>query len=228
MFSIIIPVFNEAKNIKPLIIEILKSIESLDDYEIIIVNDFSNDNTIDEVNKIINKKIKLISNNKNKGQSYSIYKGIKNSKFKTIITIDGDGQNNPYDIPKLLEKFQNNDEIKLVGGIRKKRQDSFLKKISSKIANKVRSSILKDNCIDTGCSLKVFDKNIFLSFPYFDGMHRFLPALFSGFGYRTNFLNVDHRKRKHGISKYGTMNRLFKGIRDIIKVRKIILRNKIK
>ena len=177
-FTIVIPVYNEAKNIKPLIIEILKSIDSVGDYEIIIVNDFSTDKTIDEVNKIINKKIKLISNNENKGQSYSIYKGIKNSKFKTIITIDGDGQNNPYDIPKLLEKFQNNDEIKLVGGIRKKRQDSFLKKISSKIANKVRSSILKDNCTDTGCSLKVFDKNIFLSFPYFDGIHRFLPALF--------------------------------------------------
>ena len=100
--------------------------------------------------------------------------------------------------------------------------DSFIKVISSKIANGIRSKILNDNCRDTGCSLKVFDKQIFLSFPFFDGMHRFLPALFKGYGYKTMFIDVNHRKRKFGVSKYGTMNRLFKGIRDIIKVRKIL------
>ena len=107
----------------------------------------------------------------------------------------------------------------MVGGI-KKRQDSFIKIYSSKIANYIRSKILNDNCKDTGCSLKYLIK-YFLEFPYFDGMHRFLPALFKGYSYQT-FIEVNHRKRKYGISKYGTMNRLFKGIKDIIRVKRII------
>ena len=110
----------------------------------------------------------------------------------------------------------------MVGGIRKKRQDSFIKILSSKIANYIRSKILNDNCKDTGCSLKVFSKNIFLEFPYFDGIHRFLPALFKGYGHKTDFINVNHRVRKYGKSKYGTIDRLFRGIRDIIKVKNII------
>ena len=97
--------------------------------------------------------------------------------------------------------------------------------LSSKFANSIRSKILKDDCLDTGCSLKVFDKNIFLNFPYFNGIHRFLPALFKGYGYKTYFINVDHRPRKKGKSNYGTIDRLYRGIIDIIKVRKIIKKN---
>ena len=162
----------------------------------------------------------------NRGQSFSIHKGILHSSFDTIITIDGDGQNDPADIPKLINKYFESDKLKLLGGIRSKRKDSLIKVFSSKIANKIRSKILKDGCQDTGCSLKVFDKKIFLTFPYFDGMHRFIPALYKGYGFETNFINLNHRKRKYGTSKYGTMNRLFKGIRDIIKVRNI-LKNKV-
>ena len=227
MFSIVIPIFNEAENIKLLVDEIEETLDNFENYEVVLVNDCSTDNTLRIINSLKNKKIKLVSNIKNEGQSYSMHKGIEVSTHDIIITIDGDGQNNPSDIPMLLNNYLENNEYKLVGGIRKKRQDNFLKKISSKIANKIRSNILKDNCPDTGCSLKVFDKNIFLKFPYFDGIHRFLPALFLGFGYKTSFINVDHRKRKYGISKYGTMNRLFKGIRDIIKVKKILKNNKI-
>ena len=102
-----------------------------------------------------------------------------------------------------------------------------MKLISSKIANQFRSLILKDGCVDTGCSLKVFDKEIFLTFPFFDGIHRFLPSLFKGFGKNTLFIDVDHRPRISGISKYGTFDRLYKGILDIIRVKKII-RNNIK
>ena len=120
-----------------------------------------------------------------------------------------------------------NNDIQLVGGIRINRQDNTIKIISSKIANYIRKMILKDNCKDTGCSLKVFNKKIFLTFPYFDGIHRFLPALFIGFGYKTFFIDVNHRKRKYGVSKYGTINRLFKGIRDLYKVKKIIKNNKL-
>ena len=122
----------------------------------------------------------------------------------------------------MFEIYQNDDELKLVSGIRFKRKDPYIKIISSKIANSIRRFILNDNNPDTGCSLKVFDKSIFLSFPFFNGLHRFIPALFNGSGYKTLNVNVDHRPRLYGISKYGTFGRLFRGIRDMIKVAKII------
>ncbi len=222
MFSIIIPIYNESQNINKLIDEIDNSLSKYDNYEIIIINDASTDNTSDVLKQIKNNKILIISNPVNKGQSYSIFKGINKSSYDTIVTIDGDGQNNPADIPKLLSLYNVNKNIELVGGLRLKRQDNVIKIISSKIANSIRSSILKDSCIDTGCSLKVFNKKIFLQFPYFDSIHRFLPAMFSGFKYNTMFVPVDHRRRKFGNSKYGTMNRLFKGINDIIKVKRIL------
>jgi len=222
MFSIVVPLFNESKNIIPLLKEIESSLKDYDNYEIVLINDCSTDNTANVIENIKNENIKIINNIDNKGQSYSIHKGIGLSLNEIIITLDGDGQNDPRDIPKLLDLYFRNDKIKLVGGIRKKRQDSFIKIFSSKIANYIRSKILNDNCKDTGCSLKVFSKNIFLEFPYFDGMHRFLPALFKGYSYQTTFIEVNHRKRKFGVSKYGTFNRLFKGIKDIIRVKGII------
>ena len=222
MFSIIIPLFNEDENIQPLISEINFCLKEYHDYEILLIDDASTDQTNKIINKIEDKKIKILNNITNKGQSFSIHKGVRYSQYETIITIDGDGQNNPVDIPKLLKYYYLNKNIKLIGGIRLKRKYSIVKIISSKIANYVRRKILNDDCMDTGCSLKIFDKNIFLIFPYFDGMHRFLPALFKGYGHKTSFVEVGHRNRKYGYSKYGTMNRLFKGVRDIIKVRNII------
>ena len=109
----------------------------------------------------------------------------------------------------MIQEYNKDKDLVLVGGIRLNRKDNFLKKISSKIANKIRMLILKDNCEDTGCSLKIFDKKIFLSFPLFDGIHRFLPALFTGYGKKTIFVDVDHRPRIYGYSKYGTFKRLF-------------------
>lgn len=222
MFSIVIPIFNEARNIELLLKEINKSLENFKKYELILVNDASTDHTLEVIDKLNYKNTKIIINEYNKGQSFSIFEGVKNSSFNTIITIDGDGQNDPADIPKLYNFYLQNNEVKLVGGLRKNRKDSFTKIVSSKIANYLRSKILKDGCKDTGCSLKVFDKKIFLSFPFFNGLHRFLPALFRGYGYKTAFIEVNHRKRIYGSSKYGTMNRLFVGIRDIIKVKNIL------
>ena len=226
MFSIVIPLYNEEENIIPLINEIFLALKEYDSYEIILVDDFSNDQTLKLISNKNNKLLKILQNKKRKGQSYSIYKGVKTSQFDTIITLDGDGQNNPKDIPKLLNIFDQNHKIELVGGLRVKRKDNLIKVISSKIANKIRLIILKDKCKDTGCSLKVFNKNVFLSFQYFDGMHRFLPALFNGFGYETFFIDVEHRPRLHGKSKYGTLLRLIAGIKDIIKVKKMIKSNK--
>ena len=227
-FSIIIPIYNEEDNILNLYNEINKSFfdNQINFYEIIFVDDCSIDNSNKIIKNLLDNdlKIKLIRNDLNCGQSYSITKGIQNSSNNTIVTIDGDGQNNPFDILKLL-KFYSDSQYKLIGGLRNKRKDPLIKIISSKLANKVRSFILKDNCTDTGCGLKIFDKEIYMSFEYFNGIHRFLPALFKGYGYNTTFLKVDHRQREFGYSNYGIGNRLFRGIRDMIKVRNIIKRN---
>jgi len=224
-FSIIIPVYNEQDNIYNLILEIKKELSNLYKYEIIIVDDSSTDQTQSTLAKL-NKEfsVNIILNKINEGQSKSILNGIMHAKNDIIITIDGDGQNNPRDIKNLINTFLTK-KYDLVAGIRKKRKDNYIKKISSKIANYIRAKYLDDNCSDTGCALKIFNKEIFLEFPFFDGIHRFLPALFKGYGYKTYFINVDHRPRKEGKSNYGTIDRLYRGIIDIIKVRKIIKKN---
>ncbi len=212
-FSIVIPVYNEEANIKKLIIEIIKL--NFKNYELIIIDDASSDRTFELIENFQAKNLRIIRHKRNLGQSSSIRTGIINSMYKTIVTMDGDGQNDPKDIFKLLDIYFLNEKIKLVGGIRTKRKDSFIKKISSKIANSIRSYILDDNCKDTGCSLKIFDKDIFLSFEFFNGIHRFLPAYFKGYGFKTKFINVNHRERQFGVSKYNTLNRAIQGIKDL-------------
>ena len=225
-FSIVIPIFNEAENIKDLTKEIFSNLHSHYNFELILVNDCSTDNT-KEIISLLKKKysFKIINNKTNLGQSYSLLNGIKNSTFNTIVTLDGDLQNNPSDIPKMLT-FYYKSNFKLVGGIRKKRKDKYIKIISSYLANLIRKTILNDDCNDTGCSLKVFDKDTFLKFPEFRGLHRFLPTFFKHHKKKMFFINVDHRRREAGKSNYGTIDRLVYGIVDLIRVFKIV--NKIK
>jgi len=223
MFSIIIPLYNEEKNIIPLLNEIFFELKKIQLFEIILINDYSSDKTLEKIHNYKEKKnIRILNNKSNRGQSYSLHKGVVNSKYDTIITLDGDGQNNPKDISKLLKIYQNQKKRCLVGGIRLKRKDNFIKIISSKLANYVRSKILQDNCSDTGCSLKIFSKKDFIKLPYFNGIHRFLPALFKNLGCSLIFENVDHRSRKFGFSKYGTLDRLTKSVKDLFFVLKII------
>ena len=222
--SLVIPLFNEEENINKLFFDIKKfNVYDLVD-EVLFINDGSRDNSKKIINEIKknNSKVNFIDNNINMGQSYSIYIGCKNSKSDTIITIDGDNQNNPKDIQKLVKEYTSNKDLYLVGGIRKSRKDNKIKIYSSKIANSVRKRVLNDDCDDTGCSLKVFDRKTFLLFPYFNGIHRFLPALFKGYGKKTKFIEVDHNPRIYGKSKYGTFKRLIGGIFDMIRVFVII------
>ncbi len=223
-FSLIIPMFNEEKNVKILYNQICASLKKIKNYEIIFINDFSSDNTLNNLREIerTNINLKILNNKKNLGQSFSIINGIKKANSDVIITLDGDCQNDPNDIINLYEKFISNSSLKLVAGIRMKRQDNIIKIVSSIVANKIRSFILKDDCPDTGCGLKVFDKRIFLNFDEFDGIHRFLPALFKGFGHMVLYLPVRHRSRMYGKSKYGTVKRAIRGIKDIILVKKMI------
>ncbi len=222
--SLIIPIYNEEQNIENLFNEILiNDIHKKVEY-IVFVNDFSTDNSLKKLIRIKEsyKNIKIIKHSKNLGQSSCILSGAKSISSETIITIDGDGQNNPKDINQLLKIYFENPDVYLVGGIRVNRKDSLIKIISSRIANKVRKFIFNDNCDDTGCSLKILDRRIFLNFPFFHGIHRFLPALFSGMKLKTIFIPVDHRPRKFGKSKYRTLSRLIFGIIDIYRVLVII------
>ena len=222
-FSLVIPIYNEQDNIVNLYNEIKNTLDKNLTYEIIFIDDGSTDNSENIIKKIQEDPIvKLLINKKNEGQSYSIFKGVESSKHDTIVTIDGDGQNDPKDIIKLLQIYNSDEKIKLVGGIRTNRKDSLIKKISSLIANKIRNFVLKDSCNDTGCALKVFSKKVFIKFNFFDGIHRFLPALYNGAKYQCKYISVNHRYRTKGISKYGISNRLFKGIYDMIRVKKII------
>ena len=224
-FSIILPAYNEEENLFRLINEI-NNIEDLKNftYEILVINDCSSDNTekkVEELQKNYNN-IVLLSNSKNKGQSYSIYKGIKKSNYQIIVTMDADGQNHPKDIITLLNHYNNDHHKCLVGGIRINRKDSFLKKKSSIIANKIRNLFFKDDCADTGCALKVFDKEIFLMIPFFSSMHRFLPVFFKQLNCEMIFIPVSHRSRTFGKSKYGTFKRLFRGLFDLFYVNHLL------
>ncbi len=220
-FTIIIPIYNESESIFKLIEEINIEFKSFKP-ELIIVNDGSTDNFLKNKNRIKYKKFKIINHKKNFGKCKAMYSGVKNAKNRYICIIDGDGQNPPHEAKKLM-KFWNNLNLNeksfgLVCGNRINRQDTVLKKISSRIANKVRRFILKDECNDTACALKVFSKNDYIKLEYFVNMHRFLPALFkmhSGVIFNVPVLD---RKRTRGVSKYSFNNRFWVGILDLIRV----------
>ena len=227
--SLIIPIYNEEGNIRKLFQEIIFNIDELNQYnfEVIFINDFSTDNSLNILNELLenNSILTILDNKKNLGQSKSILFGIKKAKYENIITMDGDGQNNPIDLKKIINIYFS-ENADLVSGIRKNRKDNYIKVYSSKIANIFRSYFLKDKCKDTGCSLKIFKKDMFLSFPFFDGIHRFIPSLFNGYDQKVIFIDVEHRPRDFGSSKYGTIKRLFNGIVDMIRVFFIIKRYK--
>lgn len=220
--SIVIPILNEADNIVELIDAILVQQKIFNFLEIIIVNDNSVDNTDEVMLKYREiKNIIYLKNLKREGQSKSIYNGVLQSKYNNIMTIDGDGQNDPKDFENLI-KYYDSKNYFMISGIRNIRKDNIIKKISSKLANLIRSLILKDKCKDSACGLKFFSKEVFLKIDFFDGIHRFLPALFIACGVIPIYVNVNHKKRLKGQSKYGTIDRLTKGIIDLYKVKKLI------
>ena len=223
--SIIVPVYNEVDNIEALFYEIQTALPA-DSFvfEALFVDDGSTDLTVSRLQQLAAKEpnLRVLCHKKNYGQSAALCTGARAARYPIIVTMDGDGQNDPKDIPALINEMVNAQTVVL--GNRKKRDDHLLRKLSSRIGNRVRRQILKDNCPDTGCSLKVFSREAFLSLPYFNHMHRFLPTLFAHAG--LNIINkpVNHRARMHGVSKYGVMNRLFVGIHDLIGVRWLLKR----
>lgn len=223
ILSVVVPVHNEAENLKPLLNEICKALETIRDFEIIYIDDGSTDDTYVRLIELARDipQLRVLKHRRTYGQSTALLTGVRYARAPLIATLDGDGQNDPADIPALLnrlEALRREHELAMVVGYRKKRQDTEWRRISSRIANAVRSKLLGDNTPDTGCGLKVFSKELFLSLPYFDHMHRFLPALAQRAGSRVVSVEVNHRARLAGVSKYGTWNRLWVGIVDIFGV----------
>lgn len=217
--SVVVPVYNEAENVENLISEIQAALPAYP-YEMIFVDDQSTDTTKQALMDLKQKypTLRVLSHQKNSGQSRSVRSGVLAARGRYIATLDGDGQNDPADIPKLYEQITRADAPKnlhLVGGRRAKRQDSAAKKMASRVGNGVRKFLLKDEADDTGCGIKVFTREAFLRLPYFDHIHRYIPALMIREGYAIEFCDVGHRNRQFGVSKYTNFGRLIVSISDL-------------
>ncbi|MDD2768727.1 MAG: glycosyltransferase family 2 protein [Methylococcus sp.] len=221
--SVVVPVHNEKNNLESLVHEITGALDQLGNYEIVYVDDGSTDGTLEKL-RVLQASVpalRVLRHVRCCGQSTALRSGILAARGAWIATLDGDGQNDPADIPRLLEAL---DQLGgetgrgMVAGYRKKRKDTGWRRFSSRLANAVRGGLLRDNTPDTGCGLKVFSRALFLELPYFDHMHRFLPALAQRAGAPVVSVEVNHRPRLSGVSKYGTWHRLWVGIVDLFGV----------
>jgi dolichol-phosphate mannosyltransferase len=227
--SIVVPVRNEAENIAPLIAEIVAALGERWSYEIIYVNDGSTDATADRLAALMQQRpnLRQIRHAESRGQSAALRSGVRAARGEIVATLDGDGQNNPAFLPDLILAVENGgDRVGLVAGQRVGRKDTGFKKIQSRVANSVRNSILHDGTRDTGCGLKAFRRDAFLALPYFDGLHRFLPALVRREGHDIAYIDVIDRPRRSGVSNYGFFDRLWIGIMDLGGVWWLIRRKK--
>ena len=217
--SIVVPMHNEADGAASLIREIADTNADIP-HEIIAVDDASTDSTLNVLQSLKPDipQLRVLAHATNAGQSRAVRSGVLAAKAPVIATLDGDGQNPPGEIPKLYAHLQETG-VHLVGGERQKRQDSAAKLMASRLGNGVRKRLLHDTANDTGCGLKVFEREAFLRLPYFDHIHRYLPALMLREGYRTAFLPVSHRAREHGRSKYTNLGRLKVSLADLRGVR---------
>ena len=217
--SVVVPLFNEEENMPILQSELNAALAGLD-HEVVFVDDGSFDHTIDRVAP--GPHIRLLRFEKNSGQSAAIYAGLQVARGETIVLIDGDLQNDPADIRKLLEEIARGAD--LVCGYRAQRKDKLLKRLTSRVANFVRSRFTKDGVRDTGCTLKAMRRECLSALVPFKGMHRFIPALVKGAGYRLVEIPVNHRPRRFGRSKYGLGNRALRATIDMFGVRWLLAR----
>lgn len=228
--SIVIPMYNEVDNVEPFVNEIHDALkDKVATFEIIVVDDGSSDGTGERLTQLKSSvpTLRVLGHLGNFGQSAATVSGIRAAIHPWIITMDGDAQNDPHDIPLLLEKLEQQSDLSqplLIAGNRKKRNDSALRKLSSRVGNGVRNAILKDDCMDTGCSLKLFSRDTFMKMPHFNHLHRFIPSLIKRAGGKIINVPVSHRARTHGTSKYGVMNRLWVGIVDLFGVKWLMKR----
>jgi dolichol-phosphate mannosyltransferase len=220
--SIVVPVRNEADNILPLLAEIHAALDNRGEFEVVYVDDGSTDATPQRLAEALVRypRLRVLVHRISCGQSAALMTAVRAARGEWVATLDGDGQNDPADIPKLLaaRDAAQPANLQLVAGYRKRRRDTWLKRMSSRIANGVRSRLLGDATPDTGCGLKLIARAACLELPFFDHMHRFLPALVQRNGGATIVVEVNHRPRTRGISNYGLFDRLWVGIVDLFGV----------
>ncbi len=220
--SIVIPIYNEQGSIKLLVEEIIACLDQKLEYEILIVDDGSSDDSVAQLlalRQATRVPLRLVRHRSNLGQSTALYTGINIAQSEWVATLDGDGQNDPADILRMLKQLENGpDNLELICGYRRRRVDPWIRRICGRIANAVRSRLLCDDTPDTGCGIKLIKRSAFLALPFFDHMHRFLPALIKRQGGAVISLEVHHRARRHGYSKYGLHDRLWVGIVDLFGV----------
>ncbi len=227
--SVVVPVFNERDNVGPVVGEIVAALRGRLDFEIVYIDDSSRDDTLAVLSalKATTPELRVLRHVTQSGQSTAIRSGVKVARGEWIATLDGDGQNDPADIPRLLDaRDAAAATIKLFAGWRVNRQDSGSKRWASKWANAIRARMLRDDTPDTGCGIKLFERAAFLDLPYFDHMHRYLPALMQRAGWQTVSVPVNHRHRTAGVSKYNNLNRALVGIRDLRGVAWLIVRSR--
>ena len=227
--SAVVPVRNEAGNIALLVAEIAKALEGQWSFEVVYVDDGSTDGTEAELKRLMTQHawLRRVRHKQSCGQSAAVRTGVAAARAPIVVTLDGDGQNDPKFIPALVRALEaGNPRVGLVAGQRVGRKSSGFKKLQSRIANAVRGAVLRDGTRDTGCGLKAFHRAVFLGLPYFDGLHRFLPALMRREGFDVGYVDVVDRPRAHGVSNYGMWDRLWIGILDLAGVWWLIRRKK--
>ena len=230
--SVVVPVRDEADNLAPLVEEIHRALEGRCEFEVVYVDDGSTDGTLERLRALqrSHPRLRVLRHARSCGQSTAIRTGVRAARGRWIATLDGDGQNDPADIPRLLavRDAEGGEAARLmVVGWRRRRHDSWLRRLSSRVANGVRGRLLRDGTPDTGCGLKLFPRALFLELPYFDHMHRFLPALARRAGARVVSVEVRHRPRTRGRSKYGLHNRLWVGLVDLAGVMWLMRRSRL-
>ncbi|MDO8877777.1 MAG: glycosyltransferase family 2 protein [Pseudolabrys sp.] len=227
--AVVVPVRNEAGNIAPLVAEIAAALEGQWRFEIVYVNDGSTDGTEAELQRLmaLHPYLRRVRHKQSCGQSSAVRSGVAAARAAVVVTIDGDGQNDPAFIPAMLRTLEAGaPTMGLVAGQRTGRKSGGFKKLQSRIANAVRGAVLRDGTRDTGCGLKAFRRDMFLGLPYFDGLHRFLPALVKRDGFTIGYVDVVDRSRHTGVSNYGLWDRLWVGILDLAGVWWLIRRKK--
>ncbi len=219
--SLVVPVYNEEQNVQPLVEEVRRVLQG-HSYELILVDDGSPDETVLRIPR--HPEVRIIRLLQNSGQSTAMFAGMHAARGQVVAFMDGDMQNDPADLPLLLAELEKGAD--LACGYRKNRRDTFFRRFQSRIANFIRSRLVKDGVRDTGCSLKAMRKECREALPLFDGMHRFIPALIKGMGYRIVELPVNHRPRERGVSKYTIWNRGLRATRDMFAVRWLLSRQR--
>lgn len=220
--SVVVPVFNEADNVGPLLAEIEAALSGRFDFEVIFVDDASDDDTAARLAPAVAAgRLRLLRHAVRCGQSAAVRTGVKAARREWVATLDGDGQNDPADIPRLVAAVLEapaDARPALAGGLRLTRRDTLSKRLASRFANAARQAFLDDGCVDSGCGAKLFRRDAFLDLPYFGAIHRFLPALFRAHGHKTVFVPVNHRPRARGASKYTNLRRGLIGVVDLLGV----------